>query len=41
MYIPSHALGNDFSNETGSPMLRETIFQMKQTFPRFGNRFFK
>ncbi len=41
MYIPSHALGNIFSNETGFPTLWETIFQMKLTLPHFGKRFFK
>ena len=37
----SHGSGNAFSGENGLHTLRETHFQAKTDFPRFGKRIFK
>ena len=39
--MTSHVSGNEFSNEKRLPTVRETIFQTKNDFPRFGKRIFK
>ena len=39
--MTSHGSGNDFSSEKCLPTLRETCFQAKNDFPRFGKRVFE